>query len=379
MANETTKNDAKSAAEKKAADRRKKILNIGIDLGTSRCVIACDNGVRTFIPSYVGFPKDAVSRKMFGRDVIFGDDAINHRMALNLYRPFDKGQLKHGDVPDANTKEYKEAVSIAKHLLRYLKELATEGKDTTNTVVRAVLGAPALASRVNKKTLLDIADGIIDDVMVASEPFCVAYGLKLYTAALIIDIGAGTVDLCRMHGIIPTEEDQITTLNAGDYVDKVFFDLLKKDFPEANFTVNMVKKFKEENAFITNQSEGVFIELPVKGKPTKHDVSKELRQACRSIVPEIVEGIKKLIATFDPEFQDSLKENVILAGGGSQIIGLKKEIEDYMKETLGYGRVNKVEEPLYAGANGALMLCRDMPDEYWDQIRSKESERRKSQ
>ena len=42
-----------------------------------------------------------------------------------------------------------------------------------------------------------------------------------------------------------------------------------------------------------------------------------------------------------------------------------------MKKTLGYGKVTKVEEPLYAGANGALMLAKDMPDEYWDQVTSR--------
>jgi rod shape-determining protein MreB len=40
-----------------------------------------------------------------------------------------------------------------------------------------------------------------------------------------------------------------------------------------------------------------------------------------------------------------------------------------MKEALGYGKVIRVEEPLYAGANGALKLCKDMPDEYWDELK----------
>ena len=218
--------------------------------------------------------------------------------------------------------------------------------------------------------MLDIAKGILDDVMIASEPFTVAYGLNIFSNSLIIDIGAGTVDLCRMHGTIPTAEDQITTFKAGDHIDQVFLDLIRRKYNEANFTVTMVKRFKEENAFISKEGERVLIELPVEGKPTNHDVTDELRAACRTIVPEIVEGVRKLIATFDPEFQDQLKQNVILAGGGSQIIGLQREIQHYMKKTLGYGKVSKVEEPLYAGANGALILSKDMPDEYWDELKS---------
>ncbi len=355
---------------------RRKVLNIGIDLGTSRSVIACDNGVRTFVPSFVGYPKDAVSRKMFKSDIVYGDEAMRNKMALNLYRPFDKGQLKYSDTVDRerDMAQYKKTVKVARDLLKHLVKLGLDDDDNEfadQVTVRAVLGAPALASQKNKKNLLEVADGIIDDVMVATEPFCVAYGLGLFTNALIIDIGAGTVDLCRMHGTIPTTEDQITTLKAGDFVDKVFFDLIMKQHPDANFTVNMIKQFKEDNAQLSDKVESVHIELPVNGKPTRYDVTEELKLACRAIVPDIVEGIKKLISGFDPEFQRGLKENVILAGGGSQIVGLKKEIEVYMQQHLGYGRVTKVEEPLYAGANGALKLCKDMPDEYWLQVRSK--------
>ncbi|MEA1967457.1 MAG: MamK family actin-like protein [Thermodesulfobacteriota bacterium] len=348
----------------------RKVLNIGIDLGTSRSVIACDNGIRTYMSSYVGYPKDAVSSKMFGKKILFGDDVLKNRMALDMYRPFDRGVLLHSDSPDENREEYEKAKSVARELLKQLISNATAGEPEELTF-RGVIGAPSLASTNNKKDLLDITDGILDDAMVVSEPFTVAYGLNIYTNALIIDIGAGTTDLCRMHGTIPTEEDQVTTFKAGDHIDRVFLDLIQKSYGEAIFTVNMIKKFKEENAFVSSQGEQIFIDLPVNGKPTQHDVTEELRKACKSIVPELVEGVKKLIASFDPEFQDGLKQNVILAGGGSQIIGLQKEIEHYMKETLGYGKVSRVEEPLFAGANGALLLCKDMPDEYWDQLKKK--------
>jgi rod shape-determining protein MreB len=350
---------------------RGNVLHVGIDLGTSRSAIACDNGVRTFVPSYVGYPKDAVSRKMLGKEVVFGDEAVKNRLALELYRPFDKGKLKYTDTPDERPDEFAKSKEVAKQLLKHLISLVVKD-EPENVIIRGVIGAPALASKKNKKTLLEIADGVLHDAMIVSEPFAVAYGLNLYSSALIIDIGAGTVDLCRMSGTRPTEEDQITTLKAGDFVDQVFLRLIQKKYEHANFTLNMVKQFKEENGFVSAQGERVFIELPVDGKPTPHDVTEELRLACRSIVPEIVEGIKKLVASFDPEFQRGLKRNVVLAGGGSQIIGLQREIEQYMKETLGYGRVTRVEEPLYGGANGALMLSKDMPDEYWDELKSSE-------
>ena len=39
-----------------------------------------------------------------------------------------------------------------------------------------------------------------------------------------------------------------------------------------------------------------------------------------------------------------------------------------MEEHLGGGRVVTVEEPVYAGANGALKIARYMPSEYWKQL-----------
>jgi rod shape-determining protein MreB and related proteins len=343
-------------------------LHVGIDLGTSRTVIACDNGVRAYVPSYVGYAKDAVSLKMLKKETVFGEEALRYKMGVDLYRPIEKGVIKYSDTPDENAAAYNKTILVSKELLKHVISLVLGDEDRKDVYIRGVVGAPALSTLLNKKALLEISKGILDDVMIVSEPFTVAYGLNYLYNSLIIDIGAGTVDLCRMHGTMPAEEDQITTFKAGDHVDMILLNLIKQKYENTNFTVNMIKKFKEENASVSKEGERLSIDLPVNGKPVSHDVTDELRKACSEIVPDIVEGIKNLVATFDPEFQDEIKKNIILAGGGSQIIGLKNEIERHMNEMLGYGKVTKVEEPLYAGANGALMLAKDMPDEYWEEL-----------
>ncbi len=347
-----------------------KTINVGIDLGTSRTVIACDNGIRAFVPSFVGYAKDAVTEKMLGKKIVFGSEALKYKMGLDLYKPIENGVISYSNESDENNKEYQKALEVSRELLKHVISLAIQDEKSDDLIIRGVVGAPALASLNNKKAILNITKGILQDVLVVSEPFTVAYNMGFLYNALIIDIGAGTVDLCRMHGTIPSEEDQITSLLAGDHIDRTLLTLVQKKYPKANLTVNMIKRFKEENAFVSAQGEKVTINIPVQGKPITYDVTAELRQACREIVPDIVAGIKKLVAGFDPEFQNELKGNIILAGGGSQIVGLKKEIETYMQKTLGYGRVIKIEEPLFAGANGALMLAKDMPDEYWDEISS---------
>jgi rod shape-determining protein MreB len=63
-----------------------------------------------------------------------------------------------------------------------------------------------------------------------------------------------------------------------------------------------------------------------------------------------------------------MRNNVLLAGGGSQIIGLDRAIEAKLNE-LGGGKVTKVDEPAFAGSNGALGLAQDMPAEFWSELK----------
>jgi rod shape-determining protein MreB and related proteins len=93
-----------------------------------------------------------------------------------------------------------------------------------------------------------------------------------------------------------------------------------------------------------------------------------MKQACEILVQPIVDGVTKLISTFNPEFQDRLRNNILLAGGGGQMRGLNKRVEDGLAG-IGGAKVTVVDEPVYAGANGALQLAVDMPGEYWQQLR----------
>jgi rod shape-determining protein MreB len=177
------------------------------------------------------------------------------------------------------------------------------------------------------------------------------------TDVLVIDIGAGTTDLCRMHGTVPADEDQISFQIAGDAVDKKLLDLIKERYPEAQVTQNMCKQFKELYGFVSDTKDRVVVTIPVNGKPTPHDITDQLKQACELLVQPILDGIHELVQTFDPEFQDRLRNNVILSGGGGLLRGLNKRIEDGLTQTVGSAHVSVVEEPLYAGANGALQLA----------------------
>ncbi|MGE0710062.1 MAG: MamK family actin-like protein [Planctomycetota bacterium] len=358
----------KSAAQDRLNYRKGEsdsILYVGIDLGTSRTSISASNGVRETVSSIVGYPRDVVSRKLLQRDVLFGDDAMAHRLALDLYRPLEKGVIKHSDSTGAPSEDVSANLEAARALIQHAVSLA---RPKPGQLVYGVIGCPAQASIHNKQSIIEAAREVLDSVVICSEPFSVAYGMDRLHDCLVIDIGAGTTDLCRMKGSMPDEDDQVTLTQAGDFIDHQLFELFKGRCPDASFNINMVREIKEKHAFVTEAAEPVMVTFPVRGRPKAFDVTAEVRKGCSRIVEPIVEAVDRLISTFDPEFQDRLRNNVILAGGGSRIHGLDRALEEAL-QGYGGGKVRPVQEPVYAGANGALKIAYDMPVEAWEQLR----------
>ncbi len=341
-------------------------LLLGIDLGTSRSSIVSMNGSRKTIESYVGWPKDAVSRKFFKTDVVFGRAALDNRLALDLYRPLERGVIKGTtgrakDDGQDNGRNLEAAALLLKHLVNQVDP----GRDD---VLYGVVGMPAQATVKNKRAIIECARQVLDSVMVVSEPFSVAYGLERISDVLVIDIGAGTTDLCRMHGTVPTAEDQLSLEIAGDAIDRKLYDLIMAEYPEAQLTVNMCKQMKEQYGFVRDVVDAIEVSIPVNGKPVMHDVTMQLSEACSIIIEPILKGIHKLVASFNPEFQERLRHNIIVSGGGGLLDGLTLKIEEGLS-SLGGGHVTHVDEPLFAGASGALKLAVDMPDDFWQQLR----------
>jgi rod shape-determining protein MreB len=341
------------------------ILYVGIDLGTSHTSISASNGVRETVKSVVGYPRDVVSRKLLQKDVLFGQEAIENRLALDIYRPLEKGVIKYSGAAGASNDEVAGNMDAARALIQYACSLA---RPKPGQLIYGVIGCPAQASIHNKQSIIEAAREVLDSVVICSEPFSVAYGLDQLHDCLVIDIGAGTTDLCRMKGAMPDEEDQVTLTEAGDFIDRALYELFKGRCPEANFTTNMIRAVKEKHAFVTEAAEPVIATFPVRGRPTQFDVTNEVRRGCMTIVEPIVEAIDRLVSTFDPEFQGRLRNNVLLAGGGSRIHGLDRAVEEAL-QAYGGGRVRKVQEPVYAGSNGALKIAYDMPVEAWEQLR----------
>ena len=359
------------------------VVYLGIDLGTSRTSIVTSTGFRETVWSYVGYPKDHVARdkKFGGRNIIYGKEALEGRMALDLYRPMAGSAAKQkGAVDDVKRKQ------SVKDLLEYVVSLAKIPKGAT---VYAMIGAPAEASVEGKATILEAAKDCIDSVIICSEPYAVAYGHDFIDNTMVIDIGAGTTDLCRLHGTMPKPEDQRTHEVAGDSIDIELGKLLKEskwrkekagtlhehwvsdpsgETVACQFSINMIRGFKEKFSSVSKNMDRAIVEMPVAGKPQKFDITSLVYASCYTIVPPTVAALYDLIASYDPEFQEQMRNNILLGGGGSLIKGLGLAIEEALAE-YGGGKVTVDEEPQFAGAGGALKFALGMPEEFWKEFK----------
>ncbi len=335
------------------------IICMGIDLGTSRSSISASNGERHVIDSYVGWPLDMVARKILKKSIVVGREALDNRPMLELRRPLERGVIKEGSSKD------EEAVQeILRHLIS-LAGLKYKGKNRPK--VRAVVGVPAEAFRNSKQRLRAAMEGIADSVMLVSEPFAVAYGLEALLHALVVDIGAGTADFCVMQGRYPTDEDQRTLPNAGDSIDDQLAKLIRERHPEAQFSIHMIREWKEKSSFVGEPKGRVIVSVPVKGKATDLDITDEMRAACESILPAVCETLTDLLTRVEPEFQEKVRNNVILAGGSSLITGLSDAIQKALAD-LGGGQASVVKDPVFAGSDGGLAIARDASGSDWEKL-----------
>jgi rod shape-determining protein MreB len=332
---------------------------VGIDLGTSRSSISTSTGVRKVVESYVGWPVDMVARKVLKHDIVIGEEAVKLRPMLDMHRPLENGLIKEGSEKDA------EAVrQLMKHLILMSGVDRRGGNDVQ---VRAVVGVPAEALRVNKQQLRSALSGIVDSLMIVSEPFAVAYAQDALLHSLIIDIGAGTADFCVMNGRYPTDEDQRTLNTAGDSVDALLTKAVSERHPEANFSEHMVREWKEAYSFVGEPEGPVRVKAPVHGKPTEIDITREMRTACESLIPPVSETMIDLIAKVEPEYQDRIRHNIVLSGGTALIRNLGDKLQEKLRE-YGGGRVRVVEDPVFVGSDGGLAIATDAPAGDWEKL-----------
>src|SRR5512135_100763 len=151
----------------KDEQKQENVLFVGIDLGTMRSAISSSEGIREWVESYVGWPKDFIAEKVIGKPVLFGADALEHRLSLDFCRPLERGMIKEG---------IESSERAVKEIIKHLIDLA---KPDPGQKIHAVVGVPADSLKVNKLAIRKAVAEYVHALMVVSEPFAIAYGMNL--------------------------------------------------------------------------------------------------------------------------------------------------------------------------------------------------------
>jgi rod shape-determining protein MreB len=341
---------------------------MGMDLGAFKTSITCSNGRRDMLPTAVGWPKDHVALAKVGTEVVFGKEIRRRRLILDVVRPFEHGLLKYKDLDELSSEagessRRNEAVRlIVSHAVGLMEPPA-------GCPVYGVIGAPSRASMNNKQFILNATRSAFDAVAIVPEPFAIAFGISDLDEALVVDIGAGTIDICPILGRYPTEDEQVTIGMAGDAIDERLHELLEAALPDVALPREMVRDMKEKHGFVHAPQKPALVELPTDDGTREFDVTGPLGEACRTIIPPIVQGVRDVLRKVDPEYRAILRRNILLGGGGSQLRGLDQALEKEL-QAFGGASVRRVYDSAFAGATGALKLAMAIPAEKWEHLRS---------
>ncbi|MEE8183964.1 MAG: MamK family actin-like protein, partial [Acidobacteriota bacterium] len=321
-------------------------LLLGFDFGTAWTAVMSNRGHSEQIRSVVGYPRDMIGIKLLGEPYVVGEKAFDMRSYVDLRSPLKNGVLR----------EYVERdIEVARNFVGHvLGTLAPEPDDE----VCVIVGVPARASNINKDLMTKVFQEFVDVVQVISEPFLVAYGQSTLVNCLVIDIGAGSVDICALKGAMPGQKSQVTVGAAGNFVDERIEVLITEAYPDVQMNTHIARFLKEKHGFLGAPEGRIMADLRAAGKPVTYDVTEAIQSACEMLMPGIVEGVEKLIQTYSPEDQATMLRNIFVAGGGSRIKGIDKYIADSLRD-YGDVRVSCVSDPEYAVCAGGLKLARE--------------------
>lgn len=367
---ENVKKSPVESQSKAAATATRTPLKVGIDLGTNTSVFQIsDNGdsvkvERDHVLSVVGFPKAGIIPGILPTDsnVIFGAEALDLRIHLDLKWP-----LKMGFVED---------VPVCKLLTQHMRKLIDAGGERK---LWGVVGAPANSTPQRQKDLRATMVGVLERLVIVPEPFLAAMGLREDPGfkesrsevdptkhSLIVDVGAGTTDLCLVRGYYPTEEDQVSFPRAGDFIDERLEQQVRQRYPDLNLTRVTLTQLKEENSYVGGEVREASIKVYVDGRPRKLDFGELIHDACEALIPDIVEGVKTLLKQCDSDSTEKVLQNIILTGGGSQIVGICERVQEALRGD-GYDEAvtHKPSDYKHLVARGALKIAENVREDQW--------------
>ncbi|HBU47154.1 MAG: rod shape-determining protein [Myxococcota bacterium] len=317
--------------------------DLAIDLGTANTVVAVrGQGIVLDEPSVVAIRKGArptqvvavgrEAKEMLGRTP----------STIQAIRPMREGVISDVDVTE----------EMIRHFIR---------KATGRVPLRSriLISVPAGITQVETKAVRDAAlKAGVKEVHLIEQPMAAAIGAGLPVneprGSMIVDIGGGTTDVAVISlGAMAAYK---TLRVAGDALDLAIQQAIRE---QHNIMIGLSTaekiKMKIGSAHPLSQE----LEIDVRGRHNIAGVprsitvtSAEIRDAIGGCVEDIDGAVKSVLEDTPPELAaDLIEHGILLAGGGSNLLGL----DDHLHEVTHGLPVRRAENPLHAVVQGVLV------------------------
>ena len=328
--------------------------DVGIDLGTANTLVHVKGkGIVIREPSVVARHKKTKqvlaigeeAKKMLGRTPA----------TIEAIRPLKDGVISDFDATEAMLKKYILMVHESGQIIPKVPR------------PRVVVGIPSGVTEVERRAVQEAAlSAGARKCYLIEEPMAAAIGAELPISdaggVMVIDIGGGTSEMAviSLGGIVLNRSIRV----AGDEMDEaiIHFMRLKYNLLLGERTAEELK-FALGNAHVTAYGDKDQIKyMVVRGRDlgtglprTIKVTSTEVREALMPVLKQITAAAAELIEETPPELvSDILERGIVLAGGGSQIVGIEKLLSEDTKMP-----VFITEDPMTAVVRGCGRVLED--------------------
>ncbi len=332
--------------------------DVGIDLGTANTLVHVKGkGIVIREPSVVARHKKTKqvlaigeeAKKMLGRTPA----------TIEAIRPLKDGVIADFDATEAMLKKYILMVHESGRLIPRIPK------------PRVVVGIPSGVTEVERRAVQEAAlSAGARQCYLIEEPMAAAIGANLPISdaggVMVVDIGGGTTEIAviSLGGIVANKSIRI----AGDELDEaiVHYMRLKYNLLLGERTAEEVKLTlgnAHDKAFGTDADSKAVKFMVVRGRDIESGLprsikitSDEVREALMPTLREIVAAVADLVEETPPELvSDILERGIVLAGGGSLIVGIDRLMSEETRMP-----VYVTDDPMTAVVRGCGRVLDDM-------------------
>jgi len=329
-------------------------LRVGLDIGHHTTVFQVASRLeeallpRTYvIPSVVAYPGGRLGDP---RTLLVGNEALLARDRCELIHPLDSGNAR-----------------ALKDFTAYLRQLMDP---TGRREIWGVVSCMQAASPEEEKRVRALANEIFDRTSLLDPALLMAtaYGCQdVARNSLWIDVGARSIRVTLIHGGSPETSDSIVIEGGGNALDERLQRAIHKRYPDLELTLLTVRQIKERLGYVAPASRPCKLVVSYDGTALELDIAPIVERACEPLVEQILEGMWQVLPRVSSDSAEELLGNIILAGGGAAIRGLRERLQMEVRRAHGSSaNVRIADRTATLVANGAIRWAYFLKEEDWE-------------